>query len=141
MIKDIVRNLTEQHHTNNPFELTDCKNIQIIYHDLGIIRGIYRIYKRNKQMFINNTLSKEERRMVCAHELGHAILHKNYNTVFMDRGTMFNNNKLEIEANKFVAELLINDNIIYKYKQYTIEQIANVENVSVELVKYKFNFF
>ena len=46
-------------------------------------------------------------RTVCAHELGHAVLHTHANTPFLRKNTFFSVDKLEIEANTFAALLLI----------------------------------
>ena len=44
----------------------------------------------------------------------------------MDTRTYFNTNKFEIEANKFAMELLISDEILNEYIEYSIQQIARM---------------
>lgn len=44
----------------------------------------------------------------------------------MDTYTNFNTNKYEKEANLFAVELLIPDEIIIEYKDYTAEQLSRL---------------
>ena len=48
-------------------------------------------------------------RHVLAHELGHAILHSNTNITYLESNTFYSKEKIEIAANTFAAELLIED--------------------------------
>lgn len=129
--------LIKKYQTNNPFKIAEYKKIQIFYFDLKELRGVYRYYKRNKQIFINSTLPCHIQKLVCAHELGHAIFHTNLNTPFFESNTLFSRNKLEIQANRFAIELLLPDYIINNYPEYTLEQIARVEYLPTELIYLK----
>lgn len=55
-------------------------------------------------------------RFVCAHELGHVVLHPNVNTPFMKAHTLFSIDKFEKEANTFAVELLMPDEIVHEYE-------------------------
>ena len=79
-----------------------------------------------------------KKRITAAHELGHAIIHPNANTPFLKNNTFFSVDKLEIEANKFVAELLICNDEVSRCDEYTIEQIARSLNLRKELVHLKY---
>jgi Zn-dependent peptidase ImmA (M78 family) len=92
---------------------------------------------RKKLIYINSKLDHQVQRQVLAHELGHALLHKRLNTVFLDTHTCLNVNKLEVEANTFAAELLIPDDEIIQYYEYSQECIARVFGVQEKLVEYK----
>ena len=52
-------------------------------------------------------------KMVMAHELGHAIMHRKENCYFIRNRTFLSTAHIETEANTFAAELLIPDSIIF----------------------------
>lgn len=131
-IIDIVEKLTRKYKTNDPFEIAKLKNIQIHLKDLKELRDMYYYYKRNKQIFINSTLTYEEQKLVCAHELGHAILHPKFNIVFLESNTFITKNKFEIEANSFAAELLVGEE--KPLEGETIEEFAARMELPVEII-------
>lgn len=57
----------------------------------------------------------------------------------MKNKTLFLTSKIEREANIFAAEYLIRDDILGKYKGYTLDEIAQAENILPDLLKLKFN--
>lgn len=135
-IKQKIEVLYKKHGTKNPFTLARCLKIQIFYWDLPKeVRGFYQYEKRNRFIFINNNLSVEEKIVVCAHELGHAILHKEVNTPFMSQNTFLSVKKIEREANFFAAELLIPDEDFAEVNN--IYELASLHGVPVELVELK----
>ena len=72
-IKDKVERLINTYGTNNPFKLCKYFKINIIYMDLGNIKG-YSIKKMKKKVIcINSNLSDFDKKLVCAHELGHCF--------------------------------------------------------------------
>lgn len=137
-IKEIVKKLIRKHKTNNPFELAACLEIKIMYEPLGCIKGFYQMCPKNKIIHINEDLSEKDKHIVCAHELGHAILHTKLNILFLEHNTFCVKNRYEREANKFAAELLIRDDLLQDYVGYTINQIAAAENLHIELLELKF---
>ncbi|HBM81118.1 MAG TPA: hypothetical protein DD426_09840 [Clostridiaceae bacterium] len=86
-IKSEVRKLINLYQTSDPFALCKALNILIIKIDLGSIRGIYQYKNRKQIIYLNCNLHSTLSRQVCAHELGHAILHKKTNTIFLDTYT------------------------------------------------------
>lgn len=139
-IRKLVKKLIKKHGTNNPYHIAEGINLIIVKRPLNdSIKGFYQYFKRNKIIYINSNLPCYEQKIICGHELGHAILHPKLNIMFLEKNTLFIKNKYEIEANKFAAELLIPDDIISSYPNYyTLEQIAVAENIYVELLKLKF---
>ncbi|MDL0421376.1 ImmA/IrrE family metallo-endopeptidase [Caldifermentibacillus hisashii] len=89
--------------------------IVIIFLDLGDTYGFYRCYKRVKTIVINSELSEWLKRYVCAHELGHAILHSDLNTSFLKKNTFYSIGKIEREANEFAVNLLLYDKNLEDY--------------------------
>ena len=108
-IKLRVKNLEKKYGTRNPYKLCNRLKINIIYMDLGEIKGIYKKVVTNKFIVINENLDKFCQKVVLAHELGHAILHHSKEIQTLKDYDLFlrYTNQIEIEANTFAAELLI----------------------------------
>ncbi len=133
-IISMAKKLVRKYHTNNPFELSEWLNIDVITLPLGQIWGFYKYVHRNKQIYINNGLNYENKIIVCSHELGHAVLHPRENCPFMRAYTYLSENRLEIEANLFGTYLLFESMDI---ELMTYEQIVNAFNVAEEIAAYK----
>lgn len=140
-IREEVQKLIKKYNTNNPFEIAKGESIIIIKEPLGSIHGYYNKYVRQKFIHINSDLDEISQYITCAHELGHARLHSNSNTPFFKANTFYSISKLEKQANKFGAELLIDENKIDEFSMdsYSLEQLAIFYNVPVELIKIKFH--
>lgn len=141
MIKNKVKSIIDKFKTNDPFLLCDLLNIKINMTDLGNVKGFYQYFKRNKIIHINSLLDYNTQKITCAHELGHAILHPNFNISFLHTKTYFSKSKFESQANKFAVELLLPDEAIKHYKDnnFTINQVALSESIPSELLIYKYN--
>ena len=141
-IKRIVRALIKKYKTTDVYELAKCLDITLIIKPLGgTCAGSYMYLRRSKIIFLNSILNEYERIIVLAHEIGHAVLHKETNCYFMKSKTLFLTSKIEKEANFFAAEFLIKDDVLNNYKGYTLNQIACIENISSDLLKLKFDWF
>ena len=105
-IKRLVNSLVRKHKTRDPFEIIENLNAIVVFHPLQGVRGFYQYFQRNNIIYIDETLSEHEQRLVCAHELGHMLLHKKSNAIFMDSRTQLNTTKYEIEADKEIEEHL-----------------------------------
>jgi Zn-dependent peptidase ImmA (M78 family) len=139
-IKDIVRKLVRKYKTSNPYELADYLNIIVLIDNLDeSIRGYFHYFKRNKIIHINSKLSDKDKRIVLAHELGHAVLHPKLNIIFMEHNTYFVKSKYEYEANKFAAEILVPDDLLSTYPDYTLQQISCLEGIPEYLIELKFS--
>ena len=134
-VSDTVNKLVRLHRTRNPFEIIKGMNIILVFYPLEGVRGFYQYFQRNNIIYIDERLPRNEQLFVCAHELGHMMLHKKVNAVFMDTRTYFNTNKFEIEANKFAMELLISDEILNEYIEYSIQQIARMLGYNEKLIE------
>ena len=63
--------------TRDPFRIAQELGIEVLFcEDFGPLKGMYRVIKRNRFIFINKDLSSRMQRIVCAHELGHDQLHR-----------------------------------------------------------------
>lgn len=138
-IKNEVKRLITKYNTKNPYEIADALGIWIYEVELGSVAAHYIYEKRKKVFFLNKNLSEKDKLFACAHELGHAVLHSKSNKYFNISCSFFNNEKHEIQANTFAAELLIPDDLIYEYENYSLDFISKCEDVDILFLNLKFN--
>lgn len=136
-IRNLVQSLVRKYNTRNPFEILRQKNVILVYAPLNGVRGFYQYFQRNHIIYIDENLSHSEKRFVCAHELGHMLLHKKANALFMDTHTFFNTEKYEVEANTFAAELLIPDELIFEHPDMPADQLARLAGYNDKIMNYK----
>lgn len=136
-IKQKANSLSRKYNSRNPLEIIKNLNVILVYYPLKDVRGFYQFFQRNNIIYIDENLSENEQIMVCAHELGHMILHKNSNALFMDTRTHFVTTKYENEANAFAAELLIPDSIILDNPGMTKSQIARLSGYNEKIMEFK----
>lgn len=137
-IKNTVQNLCKKYKTRNPYELVQSLGIILQYGEkMDNVRGFYLYANRIKLICLGNNLPDYIEQFVLAHEIGHAVMHKKSSTPFL-QSTFFSIDKLEIEANKFAAELVISDETIMEHLDYTINQWAMFYGLPEEIIKLKF---
>lgn len=133
-----VKHLVQKYQTRDPLRLARYLNINVAHKKYSIhTKGYYIKTLKNKFIVVNSTLDDYSQKIVLAHELGHAILHSSEPIYFIREYTLFPVGPYEHEANKFAAELLIDDNEIKKSPYESISCIAVTLGVSEELVEYK----
>ncbi len=105
------------------------------------LKGMYKVIKRNRFIFINSNLPEGLRKIVCAHEIGHDQFHRELAKDSALREFMLYDMKSrpEYEANVFAATLLLPDEEVtgYVYEGYDAEQIAMAMNTDINLVALK----
>lgn len=106
-IRRRVNNLVNKWGTRDPKVLCRYLKITVIYRDLGNIKGYYTKCLRRKFIFINENLDDFSKKLVLAHELGHALLHGKDVIMMKTCFCCCKDSLYEREANKFAAELLI----------------------------------
>lgn len=136
-IKQKANSLARKYNSRNPLEIIKNLNVILVYYPLEDVRGFYQYFQRNNIIYIDDELSENEQKVVCAHELGHMFLHKNSNALFMDTRTHFVTTKYENEANTFAVELLIPDSIILDNPGMTREQIARIMGYEEKILDFK----
>lgn len=133
-----VKHIVQKYETRDPLKLAKYLNIHVVYKEYSLnTKGYYIKTIRNKFIVVNSILDENSQRVVLAHELGHAILHSSEPIYFIREHTLFPIGPYEIEANKFAAELLIDDFDIKDIRNESTSFIAAILGVSEELVKYK----
>lgn len=139
-IRRLVTYYIKYYGTRDPSRIAQHLSIPVFYYPLGNVAGQYKYLEHTKCIVINSDIMDENfLRIVMAHELGHALLHWKENCCFMAHKTLLSTSRIERQANKFAAELLIEDSILFEYAGSTIQQISAIENVNEELIKLKFN--
>lgn len=136
-IKQKANSLVKRYNSRNPFEIIKNLNVILVYYPLKDVRGFYQFFQRNNIIYIDENLTESEQIVVCAHELGHMLLHKNSNALFMDTRTHFVTTKYENEANAFAAELLIPDSIILDNPGMTKGQLARLTGYTEKIMEFK----
>lgn len=134
-IKKKADSLVRKHQTRNPFEIIQGMNVIVVFAPLCGVRGFYQYFQRNNIIYIDENLPEHEKKFVCAHELGHMLLHKKANALFMDSRTHLNTHRYEMEADMFAMDLLIDDDMIAEYKPYTVDQISHLLGYRKELIE------
>ena len=138
-IRDTVHRLTKKYQTRDPYELAESLGIITLFVPLSrAVRGFYQLSNRIQIIYINSNLPEEIRRIVLAHEIGHAVLHRSVNTFFMDHHTFLITDRYETEANRFAADLLISDNDVESYRELTIDQLRLLTGFEEDAIRYRF---
>ncbi len=129
--------------TRDPFLIAQELGIEVLFCDsFGPLKGMYRVIKRNRFIFINKELSPQMQRIVCAHELGHDRLHRHLakGNALQEFMLYDMTTKPEYEANIVAAEILLDTEELLEYVYeygYTSEQIARAMHTDINLVALK----
>ena len=97
-IKKRANQIAHRFQSRNPFEIVRGLNVILVDAPLSGVRGFYQYFQRNHIIYLDETLSEQERTLVLAHELGHLFLHKKANAIFMDTRTHLKTAEYETEA-------------------------------------------
>lgn len=139
-IKPIANRIVRFCGTRDPFEAAQSLGIIVLYEPLNSVRGYYSKARRQKFIHINYDLPDYLKRFVCAHELGHSILHPDARTPFLRKNTFLSVNRLEIEANQFASCFLLSDEELWEYLlcyEYTNRQIAICTGLPESMIAYR----
>lgn len=140
-IQTVASNLIKRYDTRNPFELCRATGVEVFFADLGSLKGMYKYLKRNRFAVINENLDDYTRTLVCAHELGHDILHRDLaKKLCLQEFVLYDmKSRPEYEANLFASEILLPDSEIFAlaHDGFDIEQIANTLYTDINLVALK----
>lgn len=140
-IKKKVDKLVGKFRTRNPFEIIQGLNVILVFAPLVDTRAFYQYFQRNNIIYIDENLPNREQRFECAHEMGHMFLHKKANAIFMDSRTLLNTNRYEKEADTFAMDLLVDDNTLIEYQDYSIEQLSRLLGYEKRLIELRLKSF
>lgn len=127
----IINNLVSEHHTRNPYTIASQLGIIVLEEELGTINGYYNEVMDYKFIHVNTNLPEHHKRFVVAHELGHALLHPNFNQFFLKNHTLLNIDKYEKEANIFAVQLICDENV---KELETISEISRFYGLNEKLI-------
>ena len=144
-ICEAVERLKRKYGENDPFRLCRDMGIVILYQSLGTapdaIKGFYLECKRIKTITINSDLPLVIQKIIVAHELGHAQLHRAEGLCAFHEVAMFDESSMmEKEANLFAAEFLMDDKDVLRAlnRDTTFFSAAAMLRVPAELLDFKF---
>lgn len=140
-IKKKADELARRFQTRNPFEIIRGLNVILVFAPLIGTRAFYQYFQRNNIIYIDENLSRHEQMFECAHEMGHMFLHKKANSIFMDTRTGFITNRYEKEADTFAMDLLVGDNILAEYQEYSMEQLSRLLGYEQRLIELRLKNF
>lgn len=140
-IKKIADNLAKKYETRNPFEIIRNLNVILVFYPLEGVKGFYQYFQRNNIIYIDERLDDNEKIFVCAHELGHMLLHKKSNAIFMDSRTHLNTSKYENEADRFAVDLLVSDSVIENHLDFSIDQFSRLFGYSKKMIELRLKDF
>lgn len=135
--KRIVESLVRKYKTRDPFRLAKELGYIVVRTSLQDIRGFWHRTQRQHIIFIDDALPEQVARFVCAHEIGHVLMHRGYNRIYMDSNTYFPTNRQEIEADRFAVDLLYDDDDLRFFTDYPIQLAADYMGTSVSLAEYR----
>lgn len=136
-IKRLIHYYERMTNSRNPVKIADFAGIRIALVPLGEISGNYILLKRKRWIFVNDNISTDSPlfRVIVAHELGHALLHRKENCAFIKNHTLLLTSGIERDANIFAAALLISDDMLKNYSGYTQEKFCACTGYPKELIK------
>lgn len=143
-IFNLAESLRKKYDTRDPFAIAKELGVNIIFrNDFLNLKGMYKVILRNRYIFINSNLPLEMQHLVCAHELGHDLLHRVYlkSSIFQEFVLYDMKSKPEYEANIFASELLLDDEVVYScFKEgFDVYQVASMLGVDINLLLIKVN--
>lgn len=129
--------LIEKYHTNDPFEITEQLGVYTQVGPLGKIFGCCLTIAGQRFIYINSDLDKPTQKMVAAHELGHAVMHREDYFFFNWMNDTTYRSRAEIEAHTFAAELLVPDSVVLEHPGFTLNQLSALTGYAENFLKFK----
>ena len=132
--------LRREYGTGDPFALARALHIELMVRELGTLKGFYKDVYGTPFIFLSRRLRRNEARLVCAHELGHHLLHRQFAAFGFEEISVFSPaSRREYEANLFAAELLLDAREVFAAARagHTAAQIAAECGADVRLVELK----
>lgn len=136
-MKSLAKKIAAKCGTRDPFKIAKYFDYIVVQVPLVGIRGFYDYKKRNHIIYIDSELGSGEKQFVCAHELGHSLLHRGLNRIFLDTTTHLKTNCYEREANEFAVELIVSDDDLEPFLEYPVERAAEYFGLNSELMEYR----
>jgi len=141
-----VERLKHKYGEDNPFCLANAMGIFVILEPMGTkpegCKGFFLAQCRKKTITVNSDLPDSLRRIICIHEIGHAVLHAKQTGVcaFHDFSLFDGTSRAEYEANLFAAQYTLEDDIVLEMLNEDCFFFAAAARLRVppELLDFKF---
>ena len=141
-----VERLQRKYHETDPFKMCDDMGIMVAFEPMGVYegacKGFFLAQSRKRIITINADLPEHLHRLIAAHELGHAVLHRNAMGVnaFHDSELFDGTSTMEYEANVFAAEFLLPDDEVLEQLNDDVSFFGAASRLRVppELLDFKF---
>lgn len=128
-INNIIKELIENTGSTDIYDIISSLSINVKKHT-G--KTFYCQINGKKYIYLDENLSEDITPFVLAHELGHAVLHKE--EIYHYSPLSITKTATEREADYFAFKLL--DKEIDQSYQYTVSQYAQMLNVTKDIIKY-----
>lgn len=142
----IINNVAKLHKTYDSYDpLTICNQLGIKVHFFDLkqkLKGFFFYQSRQKNIVIDSNVNEIFKRILVAHELGHALLHNKaaLSYGFYDSEVFEQRSFVENEANFFASELILkDDDVLYYLQDYSFFDAARQLYVPAALLDYKIN--
>lgn len=139
-IVELANKTAEEFGGADVIETAENSGVKVWFRKLGSLKGFYLCENGVRYIVINEDLDERMKEVVCAHELGHDILHRELSGDKIRETTLFlENSKTEREANIFAAALLISDEVILSELESdnSLDGLAAKLGYPREIVAYK----
>lgn len=126
--------------TRDPGKIAKQLGIEISDVPFTKQKGVYKVIKRNRYIFINQNLDEVMRSIVLLHEIGHDQLHRKKANEFQEFNLFdMTSNIMEYEANLFASHIMLPDDEVLElvYNGYDVGSIALALNSDINLVALK----
>lgn len=146
---DVIRceanRIRRQYNESDPIRLCRAMGILLLWQSMGVYegccKGFYMMQSRIQVIVLNNDLPPTLQRVILAHEIGHAVLHKKIRSIstFHDFQLFDKTSRYEYEANIFAAEFLMQDKDVLEFMKgdASFFNAAKELNVPEELLDFK----
>ena len=134
----------DRHGTRDPFVIALGSGAKVyLRDDFKLLKGMYSIVNGNRCIFINSNLPEHTQRIICAHELGHDALHREFaeSAAFQEYTLYDMKSRPEYEANVYAAHLLLDESEIFELirEDHEVFQIAAEIGTDINLLLIKIN--
>ena len=118
--------------TNDPYEIAQRMGIEVLTRKIlikGFVAQTIKVNGNPTIISINDCYTEKSKKVLCAHELGHAIFHENCVNYFAGISKK-SSVEIEREANLFAVALLAPDDI----DKYLVMPLEKMDNYSLKAI-------
>ncbi len=143
-IGDAANALIKKFSSRNPFDIAAGLGIHIMFVPLSRLKGVYKVINGSSFIILNQNNGEKLNKIVCAHELGHHVLHRELaKDGMISESVIYDmSRQRELEANLFACQLLLDDETVAEHikEGFDIEKIAKLTETDPNLIALKCSF-